>query len=577
MLLLAVAGWLGYRALQLQRGAEASRADLKRVEAAIRASDFPTADADLRSAARHAAQSRKAGQDPLWRLCGHLPGIGSSFRVASGVATALSTVTDQGLPGVLSTAREVDPRRTIKGTTVDLVPFSNAGPTLTRSAHVLAGAVSDVAALPDDGIGPVGTARTRLLAQLRPLSDTISAAAVGARVIPAMLGADGPRRYFLAVQNSAESRATGGLIGAFGIFSANAGTVNLDRTGVNDELKNFDRPVIDLGPEFDSRYRRLAADRVWLNANLSPDFPATGKIVSALWSKGEGQDLDGVLAIDPRGLSYLLEATGPVTMPDGAVITSGNVVQATLAGFYQRFRSPDQASRNEYMKETMRAAYDRVKNGKVNPAAMAERLGRAVLEGHLQLWAKDPAIEAELSQTRITGELPTDAVGFLQVVTQNTAGDKLDYYLRRTISYSGRLTGRSVDVGHGTQPEESGFITVTLTNNAPPSGLPDYVSVRNDLPPGTPHPVGQDKVWVSVYIGAGGQLVAADVDGKARAMTSEVEKGLSVFSTEVTIDPAGGTTTLRLQVFQPVSLDRPLLYRAQPMAFNEKVTINQAS
>jgi hypothetical protein len=38
-----------------------------------------------------------------------------------------------------------------------------------------------------------------------------------------MLGQNGPKRYFLAFQNNAEARGTGGLPGAFAIIEANHG------------------------------------------------------------------------------------------------------------------------------------------------------------------------------------------------------------------------------------------------------------------------------------------------------------------------------------------------------------------
>jgi hypothetical protein len=567
---LAAIGWMGFRAFQLQRGAESARQDLKQLEASVRASDFAAAHVHLADADRHAATARSAAHDPLWRLAAKVPKIGVTFQVTTGVADAVSDTTRLALPGVLSAAEAVDPQTTVHRTTVNLAPFRKVAGQLTSSAAVMNQVVARLDALPSNALGPVGKARRVLLDQLRPLSESVTSASVGARVLPQMLGANGTKRYFVAAQNSAEQRASGGLIGAFAIFTARNGTVTLERTGVNDDLKNLDRPALDLGADFKERYGRLSADRLWVNLGLSPDFPTTAKTVKALWDQTEPEKVDGVLAIDPVGLSYLLEATGPVRMGDGVVLTSANVVQETLSGYYYRFQGPTQAPRNEYLKQTIRRSYDKVLDGGVPARKMLERVGRAVREGHIQLYAADAGIQRELSRTRITGALPQDAVGFLQVVTQNTAGNKLDYYLRRTIRYDGRITGRSVDVGKGPQPEEEGVVTITLRNLAPPSGLPQYVSVRSDKLPGQKYTVGQNRVWVSVYLGAGGQLEAATVDGVSREMTSQVEKGLSVFSTEVTIDP-GGSATLRLHVFQPVQLGRELLYRAQPMAFPETV------
>ncbi|MCW2543234.1 MAG: hypothetical protein JWM40_786 [Frankiales bacterium] len=569
--MLAVVGWGGFRAYQLRQAARDVRIGVQQVNDHIRASQYPAARASLQNASRASERAQAAAHDPLWRLAAHVPLVGHTFVVATGMTDAMVTLTHEVLPGIAQAAEVVDPHKTVHGTTVTLAPFRQVAGPLTTSAQTMAQVLAQVRALPADAKWPVGPARTQLIDQLTPFSESVSAVAVGARVLPTMLGGDRPKHYFVAVQNSAEMRGTGGLFGAFGIFGATNGKVTLDRTGTDQELKNVAQPVVDLGADYTARYSRLAADRLWPNINLSPDFPSVGRTVEALWKQTETQPIDGVVAVDPVGLSYLLTATGPVTMPDRTTITAGNAVQRTLSEFYQRFQGP-QAPRNEYMKETMRQAFTLTERGKANPATLLERLGRAVLEGHLQVYSDDPAIQAELARTRIVGALPTEAKGFLQVVTQNTGGNKLDYYVRRKISYVGRLTGRAVDVGRGPEPEEEGVITIVLTNNAPRSGLPAYVSLRQDLAPGTPFPLGQDKLWVSVYIGAGGQLAGAEVDGDARNLTSEVEQGLSVFSTEVTVDPAGGTTTLQLHVFQPVVPGQHLIYRVQPLAFPEKVT-----
>ncbi|WP_396229763.1 DUF4012 domain-containing protein, partial [Frankia sp. CpI1-P] len=57
-----------------------------------------------------------------------------------------------------------------------------------------------------------------------------------------MLGANGPRTYFIAFQNNAEIKGTGGLLGVFGVLTANHGKVDLVRTASNTELRDFPLP-----------------------------------------------------------------------------------------------------------------------------------------------------------------------------------------------------------------------------------------------------------------------------------------------------------------------------------------------
>ena len=76
-----------------------------------------------------------------------------------------------------------------------------------------------------------------------------------------MLGANGPRTYFLAFQNNAEVRATGGLVGAFGVAVADKGRITVTRTGADSQFTQYTKPVINLGPEYDAIYGPSAARR----------------------------------------------------------------------------------------------------------------------------------------------------------------------------------------------------------------------------------------------------------------------------------------------------------------------------
>ena len=68
-----------------------------------------------------------------------------------------------------------------------------------------------------------------------------------------MMGAEGPRTYFMAFQTNAEARGTGGLLGGFGILRFDDGKPTVDTLGPNTELNKPFTPI-DLGPEYTSQY-----------------------------------------------------------------------------------------------------------------------------------------------------------------------------------------------------------------------------------------------------------------------------------------------------------------------------------
>ncbi len=79
--------------------------------------------------------------------------------------------------------------------------------------------------------------------------------AAAARLAPKILGGDGPRHYFLAVQNPAELRGTGGLIGNWAILTAENGKVTVGDVTKLGAL-NYKEGDPDAGP---ARTRRLQA------------------------------------------------------------------------------------------------------------------------------------------------------------------------------------------------------------------------------------------------------------------------------------------------------------------------------
>ena len=174
----------------------------------------------------------------------------------------------------------------------------------------------------------LGDARSELQGQASDIAKLLENTALAARLAPSMMGADGPRTYFMGFQTNAEARGTGGLLGGFGILRFDNGTPSVDTLGAYTEL---DKPFapIDLGPEYTEQYGFTNPTTDYRNSNLSSHFPYTAQIWKSLWAQQTGTNVDGVIAIDPVALSYVLDAVGPVKMPDDEVITKDNVVELT--------------------------------------------------------------------------------------------------------------------------------------------------------------------------------------------------------------------------------------------------------
>ena len=94
-----------------------------------------------------------------------------------------------------------------------------------------------------------------------------------------------------------------------------------------------------------------------------------------MWAEQTGTFVDGVIAIDPVALSYILGAVGPITMPDGEVISKDNVVELTESTAYFRFPDGSGGAQAVLAGHRQRRGHKDHGTGEVT-SAIARRLGQ---------------------------------------------------------------------------------------------------------------------------------------------------------------------------------------------------------
>lgn len=535
--------WLGVRALQARRHlvdasdlASAVRDDLLHGNRAGALERLAQLQQDARDA-------RSMTHDPVWWLAGAVPVLGRTFATTGAVASLSDDLAQRVLPQLVQAGDALAPDRLrVDGDTISLAALHQAQAPLDRSVQLLARLSARAQRLPRSFmLSQVAAARDRVVAQLERLSGIVRTADDVSRVGPSMLGEGAPRHYFVAVENNAESRGTGGLVGAFLVLTADRGRLVVTRSGSDLDLQDARRPVIDLGRAFDRLYRPYGSDTVWANSNISPNLPYAGEIWIALWRHQTGEQLDGAITLDPVALADLLAATGPFRV--GRVdVTADNVVELLLRRIYGLI--PDPVRRKEALQVVARAAVTRVTSGLGDAKAVADALGHAVGTHHLGMWSAHPDEQRVLETTPIAQVVPQTPAPYLELVVSNASATKLDYYLRRTLLY------RTVSCDRGRRRTR---VTVRLTNAAPP-GLPAYVTTRLDRQ----GPRGSNRLIVAVYATRGAALDAAALDGRPATLSVDTERDHPVFSTEVEL-AAGQTRVLTLDLDEPAVRGRPVV------------------
>ncbi len=290
-----------------------------------------------------AQAARDATHSLPWNIAAGVPWLGSPFKSGQQITDVVLGLAAEVLQPSADVGAAISPDRLLAGGHLDVHLLRDEEPALSKISADATRLDADANAIADPKyLSLLRDARTELQKQTSDIAKLLQNTALAARVAPSLMGADGPRTYFMGFQTNAEARGTGGLLGGFGILRFDNGVPTVDTLAANTELDKHFTPL-DLGPEYADQYGFANTTTDYRNSNLTPHFPYVAQIWKSMWAQQTGMDVDGVIAIDPVALSYVLGAVGPVTMPDGEVITRDNVVELTESTAYIRF--PDRPNR----------------------------------------------------------------------------------------------------------------------------------------------------------------------------------------------------------------------------------------
>lgn len=544
--------WLAVRAIQVHTALVEARGVLAQVAAA------PADVEGLRIAHAQASsdvrKARRAVDDPLWRLVAAVPLAGRSFSVARDATTVAGRLVDEVLPPVLDAGSALQNASLLSEGQVDLALLSTVAKQVQEAALSATAAQQSAERMPSRLLpSPVADARADLVDQVDRLTAALSAGHEALRLAPTALGAEQPRRYFMAVHNNAEARGTGGLVGAYAVLRADQGRLSLDQVGTNLDFRTAPAPVVDLGPEFSARYDAEYARSYWSAAVLTPDWPSAAVIMAGLWREQGGSEVDGVLGIDPVAMAEILRVTGPAQVEERS-IGADNVVDFVMRDEYAIF-ADDSPERKQVLSQLAAALYAEVAAGGYAAPAMLSALADTAGSGHLQLWLSRPAEQAQLRGHRTAGALPGEPGSYLQVVSNNAAGNKADYYVRRRVSYE------------RTEPGEA-TVTVELTNTVVAAVVPPIVTGRLDDPPFPVEP-GQTRQLLSIYAGAGQTVRRVLVDGVEASADIGTERGHGVATVAVELRPSRPTVV----VTELTDPGGTLTYRQQPLVVDDELDL----
>jgi hypothetical protein len=544
----AFAGWLSFQATHAKSYLEAARSDAQQAREALSRGNVDDATKSMNAALSHAQQAQDATHSLPWNIAAAVPWLGSPFKTGQQISDVVAGLVSDVLQPSVHVGEALSPDHLLAGNgRVDVQLLRDNAPKLDEISTAATKLEAQAKAISDPAyLSAIRDARSALQTQTSDLAGLLENTTLAGRLGPSMMGADGPRSYFMGFQTNAEARGTGGLLGGFGILRFDNGTATVETLGRNSELNKQFTPI-DLGAEFNSQYGFNNPSTDFRNSNWSTHFPYAAQIWKSMWQQQSGQTVDGAISIDPVALSYILAAVGPVTVPDGEVITKDNVVELTESTAYIRFPT-DQDARKAYLQDVASAVVRKMTGHIESPRQLLDALGKAVGEGRIAVWSASPAEQKLLEETPLAHIIPDDSAPYAAVVINNIAGNKLDYYLTRQIEYI---------AGACDAETRKSVVTVRLVNNVPDQPLPDYVAGTSGLS-GFQVDVPKNSNITSVTLLAtkGAMLSGVFVNGvKTRAFGGS-DRGHPVYQVQLAVQ-RGMPVVVRWELSEPTSPGAP--------------------
>jgi len=562
---LLIAGVLLVRdALAAKDALEAAQDQARRAVRVLGEGDVAGASAALDEgrAAIDAARTRVDG--PIWALTRRVPLLGRTLEllvrvvdVGDAAITIAGEAVAQGEP-FLGDDGSIEV--SITDGRVDLTPMRLANRVINElSTGELVAAREALAGSPDTWVPELARAGRRGALGLADLAlDTLTTAGHLTSVLPAILGSGGQRTWVVAVQTSAELRATGGLVGYLTELHADDGRLTLRPPIVYDAVDQTDEKTppaedalastlsggwqdpVDAPPEFEARYGLRGAAGLMSNVNVDPHLPMTGDVLHRLYEKRTGNRIDGVILLDPVAMELLVQATGHgVGIPAAGrtdpqvpeTIPADEVAEWATWHVYEVMGMGRSGDRDPFLKAFGISMFEQVLAGGWDGVQMSRHVARAAGRRSLQIYSADPQEQQQLETLGIAGAMQTRAPrsDLLSLVGNNAVGGKMDVHVAHRLAAAIRL-GQVRHAEAGPWATREVAARVELENPLPAAGMDTYI-IGNCLVDRFGNqcfdgPKGVNRTWFTLWTPrATGFTAGRDADGDPLALGAGVIHG----------------------------------------------------
>lgn len=570
-MLLGLAGWLGVSALTVKGSLEEAQSLVATIKTQATSMDFRGVDDTSQKLSKATQTAVDHAHGPIWRIAEYVPVAGQNLTAVRQLAEAVDTIAQDAvtpLAGVASTL-SIDSLKPVDGR-INLEPLIELKAAMGPAASAIEEAATSVDAIELEGtVGQVSEAGALLKGMLGDVRSQVADANKAIQVAPDILGASAPRRYILIFQNLAEATALGGTSAALTEVIVDNGAITIGRQASSSDFPWQDgNPII---PE-DSNLANMYTPQFYTRLNLAtsrPDFPTAAQIARAFWEKDIGGTVDAVVSVDPKVLSYVLGATGPVAMASGEQLTAENVVSLLLNEVYFRYQGDDISDTNDltnaFFQEAAGSIFSSLMSFSADPMALLTAVMQGVDEHRVMMWSAHQEEQELISGAPIEGVLPVanDEGTTTGVFFRDMSASKMSYYLQTAAR-------QTTDVCTSATPTFTTSVdlhsNLTLEQAA---DLPTYVASAN-------WGSKQFQTQVFVYGPPGTTLTSSTVDASGVLSTvggSSNDLGRPVVWFWVILAP-GETSTVTATFTGPEGTYGPAEVRTTPMLNPTSVSVD---
>lgn len=303
--------------------------------------------------------------------------------------------------------------------------------------------------------------RDQALDGMEPIQEALAALEYIAPVLPDALGANGVRRYLVAVGNQAEMRAAGGAPLTLVLVEFNEGRISIPIKGQTSTqlFPPLNAPVRWWGPAANPFFDGNPRNAPFVVANTHPNLLYSAREMAGAWEGGDYPPVDGVITVDLTAISAVLEATGPIVSEEYGEVDGERLGQILLIDAYEDFGQAGFLERQVANQKLVDDLLQRLLAGDDLVAAARAMISTAPGR-HVQFWMRSPELERLARDSGTAGVVEDPGTGdWSAMYTQNGNQSKVDVFQQRNVLVTVQL-----------DTDGSARVTqqMTLTNATPP-------------------------------------------------------------------------------------------------------------